>query len=199
MNKEYALELPQILELLLHTHAISDSALSKKAGVPQPTIHRLRSGMSPDPRVSTLIPLANYFNITVGQLIGTETLPNDLNQPHNNSTGVTPFIPTLSWQDVSRTKQQTLYALKIEQNFKKNSALNFGTIITVDPHKAPQDRDFVIVKKQGQQSASVMIWIEQGGACYLAPLHDELPTTLFDATDTLCGVIIEIRNFNPKA
>lgn len=47
---------------------ISPYALAAATGVPQPTIFRILTGESDDPRTKTLQPLAAYFGLTVADL-----------------------------------------------------------------------------------------------------------------------------------
>lgn len=50
---------------------VSQYALAKKTGVPQPTINRILKGGSADPRSETVRPLADFFNISPEELRGT--------------------------------------------------------------------------------------------------------------------------------
>lgn len=54
---------------------MSESALAKAVSLPKATINRVLSGKTPDPRAGTLVPIAQYFNITVDQLLGIAPLP----------------------------------------------------------------------------------------------------------------------------
>lgn len=65
----------EILTLLAKRESLSDNDLADKTGIPQPTISRIKSGESQDPRDRTLRPLAEYFGITVSQLRGDVPLP----------------------------------------------------------------------------------------------------------------------------
>lgn len=56
------------LEWLITNKGISPYELQRHVGVPQPTIHRILTGESTDPRTSTLQPLATYFGVTVADL-----------------------------------------------------------------------------------------------------------------------------------
>lgn len=49
---------------------ITENELARQTGVPQPTINRILSGESRDPRTGTLEKLAEFFNVTVTQLRG---------------------------------------------------------------------------------------------------------------------------------
>lgn len=56
---------------------MSESALARAVNLPKATIHRVLSGSTPDPRAGTLLPIAQYFNITIEQLMGISQLPSD--------------------------------------------------------------------------------------------------------------------------
>lgn len=47
----------------------NENALARLTGVSQPTIHRILSGESSEPRRSTLAPLAAYFGVAVEYLL----------------------------------------------------------------------------------------------------------------------------------
>jgi len=49
---------------------ISQSALSRATGVPQPTINRILSQVTQDPRRDSMISIANYFGVAVESLYG---------------------------------------------------------------------------------------------------------------------------------
>ncbi|MDG4550759.1 MAG: helix-turn-helix transcriptional regulator [Candidatus Contendobacter sp.] len=67
----------EILNSLMVRERLTDNELAARTGVPQPTISRIRSGESRDPRDSTLRQLADYFRLTVSQLRGDVPLPVD--------------------------------------------------------------------------------------------------------------------------
>lgn len=54
-----------LLQKLMDEHDISENALARATGVPQPTIHRILNKDSREPRRETLRPLARYFRIDV--------------------------------------------------------------------------------------------------------------------------------------
>lgn len=56
------------LEWLIERAGTNPHVLKEKTGVPQPTIHRILTGESTDPRTSTLQPIADYFGVTVADL-----------------------------------------------------------------------------------------------------------------------------------
>lgn len=64
----------EILSRLMQQHEVSENALARATGVHQPTIHRILTGESSDPKTGSLRPLADYFGISVAQLRGDEPL-----------------------------------------------------------------------------------------------------------------------------
>jgi SOS-response transcriptional repressor LexA len=60
------------LEWLIKQHNTNAHELQRATGVPQPTIHRILTGESADPRTSTLERLANHFGVSVAHLRGVD-------------------------------------------------------------------------------------------------------------------------------
>jgi phage repressor protein C with HTH and peptisase S24 domain len=56
------------LEWLIGQGKTNPYELQRATGVPQPTIHRILTGESTDPRTKTLQPLADYFRVSVADL-----------------------------------------------------------------------------------------------------------------------------------
>jgi phage repressor protein C with HTH and peptisase S24 domain len=56
------------LEWLIARRKTTPYELQRETGVPQPTIHRIITGESNDPRTKTLQPLADYFGVSVADL-----------------------------------------------------------------------------------------------------------------------------------
>lgn len=55
----------ELLRQLMTENAISENELARRTGLKQPTIHRILSGETRDPRRRTLQPLADFFGIDV--------------------------------------------------------------------------------------------------------------------------------------
>lgn len=56
------------LEWLIGQRKTNPYELQRATGVPQPTIHRILTGESSDPRTKTLQPLADYFGVALADL-----------------------------------------------------------------------------------------------------------------------------------
>ena len=76
-----------ILGRLMQKYEIGENALARATGVTQPTIHRILTGESSDPKTGSLRPIAEHFGITVAQLRGDEPLQGGLPVPGQSCSG----------------------------------------------------------------------------------------------------------------
>lgn len=63
-------QLSSTLKQLMAEKGIKSAELARKIGIGQPVIHRLMSGVTDNPQVHTLQPIAQYFGVTIDQLLG---------------------------------------------------------------------------------------------------------------------------------
>lgn len=56
------------LRSLIDSQGISENELAERTGVPQPTINRILRGESRDPRDKTVLPLADYFGVSLEEM-----------------------------------------------------------------------------------------------------------------------------------
>lgn len=61
------------LARLMKQEGISQSGLSRATGVPQPTINRILSQVTQDPRRASMISIANYFGVPLESLYGSSS------------------------------------------------------------------------------------------------------------------------------
>jgi transcriptional regulator with XRE-family HTH domain len=59
-----------VLSFLMSSVGIKSAELARKTGVAQPVISRLMTGVTNNPQVLTIKPLADFFNISLEQLLG---------------------------------------------------------------------------------------------------------------------------------
>ena len=67
----------EILSHLMQAQKLSSSELARRTGVAQPIIYRLMNGNTCNPQILTVKPIADYFAISIDQLLGFSPL--DLN------------------------------------------------------------------------------------------------------------------------
>lgn len=73
------------LRQLMEHHGLVEAELSRRSGLPMITISRLKTGHTDDPRLSTLQKLANFFCVSLSQLVGDEPLILDIRQEARQS------------------------------------------------------------------------------------------------------------------
>src|SRR5580704_17643388 len=87
------------LSHLMSEKGIKSAELARKTGIGQPVIYRIMTGTTDNPQVLTLKPIADYFGVSLEQLLSLTALNNqnsfDKATLHNISTKLT-TIKTIS-------------------------------------------------------------------------------------------------------
>jgi SOS-response transcriptional repressor LexA len=194
--------------------------LARELDLPQPTIHRLVTGKSTRPYKSSLEPIADYFNISVDQLVGEEPLladwqPESVNPTQALQAIVIKTVPLLPWStinDLATARQHAKKQLAITGNISDECfallmndhamepLFSKGTILIFDPHKKPVDRSYVLVKLGSKDQfifRQLLIDVDQQ---YLKPLNPDTAIykmRLLNADDTVIATLFESRtNFD---
>lgn len=154
-------KLADSLKLLLDQHKMSPSQLSVGSGIDKPRISRMLSGKTVNPQIDSIRPIAEFFGITIDQLVGSSPLPTE------NSYGIVVpidrlLIPVIEWKNAPywlEIKDQFLpkktidaksnisrdsFALSIE-NDQYEPKFSKGTILIVDPSQEPKNRNYVLI------------------------------------------------------
>ncbi len=206
--------LKEILRKLMSEVNINEAELARKTNIPQPTLHRILSGSTRSPRGNSLSPLANFFSVTISQLIGDDPLSLErIPGTYNPSISGWTSIPLISWEDAldwpnihanlrsdgwnawsstDATVSPMAFALRVKG---EAMAPRFpeGTLLIVDPEYKPQDKDFVVVKVANQSQATFKQLLFDGDDAYLKPLNPEFNTARMDKRQTILGVMIQAR------
>lgn len=217
MNK-----LQQIIDFLIQTEKISVNELAKETGVPQPVIHRIIKGKTLNPSISTLIPIAKFFNLSMSQLIGESPLPKIFNKHLAPSEDISfaneaHNVPIIHWNqilewcdnalDVSaeeyisieKQTSQKVFALRINELDVNiiNPRFHQDSIIIIEPEITILNYDYVIVcnvKKDLTSKCSINQLLLDNGEKILQSLTSNDDTHAMKATEKIIGVIIEARH-----
>ncbi|AMQ26658.1 TPA: helix-turn-helix domain-containing protein [Legionella pneumophila] len=206
LNETSQLQLAKTLnELLGRDEKLTPAALARKLGIPTNKITRILNGDVTDPKASTLVQIANYFDITIEQLLGLEpiTRQGEVHQAESTSRPLPVFefsqgVESKSPQEWYRWAENNVdgeySALVIdtdlyEPTFPQNSLLIINQDIT------PDDRSYVIVKKKGDSTHySIKKFVVEGNEQYLYPINPKLPVEIYDDNlHTVVGVILEVH------
>ncbi len=208
---ESLLEISNILNYLLKSMRLSEAELARNVNIPRATINRLVSGKTPDPRASTLNAIAEYFNISVDQLLGKK--PIFLAQIESNITPKQESIPVLNiedcrdwdeiihqltndshfdWVSIDPTIEKGKFAVRV-QGESMWPQFDKDTILIISPESEPKNRDFVIayIKKSGDILFRQLI-IENRYK-FLRAINTMFPAISLEPQDVIIGVVIQIR------
>jgi predicted transcriptional regulator len=201
----------RLKELLSHFN-INTNALSKSCGIPQATLARLCSGHVTDPRVSTIKPIADYFNITFGQLLGEEPLPSDLTDKNALEKRQYKKLPLIRWQQSKdyknvvpnlnssncsdwvysdeKIESKFVFALEILHHgldpiFLKNSK------IIIEPAASPIIGDYILFYETDIEKVQIGQLLANGEAVFIDQLIKNLKSINRDNV-TIIGVILGV-------
>ncbi len=199
------------LRALIIKNEISEFELARRIGVAQPIINRLVKAQTASPKVETLIKIANYFAITVGELIGQfpldETMVNESSLLHRGWSK----IKLLEWDEIidyqnhkamaSKERyvltdiepDESLYALILhgsvmEPKFPKGSVLICSTMYSFS------DGDSIIVHFHNQDVPVVRLVIVDNNKTYLSTINTKIQdVTELSSNDKVLGVVVQVR------
>lgn len=191
-----------LAKIMMDSH-IDSTELSKHTGIPIPTINRLKSEKYSNPTISTLIPIAHYFGITLNQLIGKEELTNNAKgkfNPEARKTTLIPIIPIeLAGESLEKNTYSTIatsaninsqgFAIKVKDTISPQFPEN--AILVFDPQLKPNNRDYVIVRFEGHQKPALRQLLIDGDDSYFKPLSPDLGEIILSKQHTIIAVMIQ--------
>lgn len=202
--------LSDILSRLMFERKIKTAELARQVGIPQPTLHRMVTGVSPNPHKSSLEPLAEFFNITPDQLKGKEPITY-LEQDVQLPAGYT-RVPIVAWEQVREYLAGD--EVEIAENVLCDAPLNGqgfalnmhdssmdpmfpkDTTLIFDSARTFEDRNFVLVYLAKEKQLVFRQLLVDGGYFYLKPLNPDLtqfPMKLLDEDDQKLGVLVQAK------
>lgn len=203
--------LSKILKGLMTEIGLNESGLARRTGIGQPVVHRICSGETDNPKVETLRPIANFFAISISQLIGDKPLPADrIPGTFNPDAQGWRQIPLLNWDQILYWPNlnqkivplptistdielgQHAYAVAVRDTTME-PRFPEGTILLIDPNLKPNNLDFAIVHITGQDLPNFKQILIDGGHTILKPLNTDFKTLLLDKPHKFYGVMVQCR------
>ncbi|MCW8451907.1 S24 family peptidase [Legionella quinlivanii] len=191
----------KIIDGLMHTYNINALELERLTGIPSSTIYRLLKGKNINPTIEILKKLANFFHITVSQLIGEESL-NETQIPILSSLDIEAFIinnyssnENHKFVSVDFPVSPICFATVAEDNMMEPFIMA-GSLIIVDPAKHITAKDFIVILKKDQGKPKIRQAIVDGDEIYLKTINPDFSKELelFDKTNYMfCGCVIHYR------
>jgi len=117
-----------IRQLMSYSH-MTEADLCRGVNLPQTTINRLLSGQTNDPRISTLLVVAQFFDISIEQLLGKDLII--LDSVWKQTKGLT--LPVLPWECLSDWFSEAKDKCKINRWIKTEKSLNKNSFAVSSP------------------------------------------------------------------
>ncbi len=215
MTAKHYLKLGQNLRRLLFERNMKPIDLAREVKLPQPTIHRLVTGKSTRPYKSSLEPIADFFSVTIDDLLGE---PNAINSIWEGDTKknkntipskLIKHIPIIHWDNITKTQKSNSGYIITAGNLSNDSFavtmpdssmepfFMIGTLLIFDPNQNPKDRSYVLVNSLENNLYVFRQLLIDGNDKYLKPLNPDLNTFKIKALnkkDKILATLVESRN-----
>ncbi len=196
-------KIAQILNRLMLDKKIRVAELARRINLPQPTLHRIATGICEHPHLSSLAPIAQFFSINIDQLKGHEPIP-WLDRAAR--------VPLLTWDDVLHWPDKkntphnefvltdavigkTGFALKVK-DASMDPVFPKNTVLIADLEKEAKDRSYVIAKLANHSEAIFRQLLMDAGDRYLKPLSpdfEQYKMTRLNSKDKILSVVIQAK------
>ncbi len=205
-----------ILQALMFKRGLKTAQLARAINMPQQTLQRIVTGVSPKPHQSSFDKLAAYFQVSTEQLKGLSPIPEltDIIEKFSPYSGIKK-VALLRWSDlinpahVSTLVSQPQDSLTFTDAAVGSAAFALrmndasmepmypeGTLLVVDPEQPAKDRRFVIATLAKQSSAMLRMLVIDGNNRYLKALSPDMSDfqmTKMGANDAILGVLVQAK------
>lgn len=185
---------------------ITEAELARKTGIPQPTLHKILSGKTGDPRASTLKSLADFFGVTIDAL-----LTGGLASPTHNSSNdkLTQSIAIISWSDCLHanallthvnsmnweswitTEYSSANAFALSSKPSMEPRFPKGSTLIIDPDARPEDGDLIVVHFPDTNEATLRELSIDGPVKLLIPIGKNSPPEMWNSNIEVLGVLVK--------
>lgn len=188
------------LNHLMAEAQINSSELARKTGIPASTIKKIRKHNNANPTLTTLLPIAQNFAISVSQLIGDAIHPiTTASAPANN-------LPLLNWEQAANWPLNSNEMMNFTPIHNHEGSERFAltipdehwegflpqAIIIIDTKAMPLHRDFVLVSHE-QHTPALRQYLIDDGMVYLRPVVQGYQMSLLTEKHRVIGTVIEQR------
>jgi len=192
------------IQLLMGKKSITAAELSRQINVPRPTINKILYGKTEDPRASTLRAIADYFNLTIDELLSTTLTI------HNEKTKIaSQAVPIISWEDCVEHAEKVgnitsnnwhdwiacdeitagAYALKSRPSMEEQ--LPKGTVLIIDPSLTARDGDYIVIHYPDTKEATLRQLSIDGTQTLLLPISQNGKIEQFTKKIKILGVLVK--------
>ena len=197
-------------ELMTQRKIHSGTAFAKILNIPGPTINRILSGQVTDPRASTLSLLADYFSVSIDQLLGKvplNTTETDDEPTQSLAFLSIPIVTSLNCHDFQQTMQKPrqwyrwtthtpskhpkVFALHINTHILEPT-FQAGTLLVINPSLQAKPFNYVALRFEQDPCISIRKIMTDGRCNYFHPLQPGHKIfSVDDMAHHIMGVVIE--------
>ena len=193
--------LAESLTYLMHQHGIHELKLSKLTKIPQPTLHKILTCKTQDPRISTIQTLASYFNLTVDDLLSGNKIHNDY-----NSQITMHKVPVLSWNNCYHPHTTSpnhdnfccvdcsgKHCFALMSKPSMSPLFPAQTFLIIDPDIEPIDGDTILVLYPNTDECTLRELSIDGPTRLIHPILQGTNTHELDETMRIVGVLVQSK------
>ncbi len=193
-----------VIELLINNSGLSECELSRRINITVATLNKIKTGLISNPTAKTLERIAQYFGITIDQLMGLSPLETYFS---NNLCSV-PFIeinylPDLINSSLNFTNHKEWKRIEVNDNIKNHNLfattslgdamyplLDSQTIVIIDKDYEIKNKAFVLVHLYDSNEFIIRRLLIDGSFRILKPLNNSFPTITLTNEDEIIGSIV---------
>lgn len=152
------------LQKLLEKEDISENEFSKRIGISQQSINKIITGQSLNPRLSTLVTIADYFKIPLQQMISNHIIQDRIQIPAIHTVSV-PFVDfdDLNMSGLETAIMNSKKYINVELSSKDNCfatsmydesmepKFSIGSVLVFNKDKKLNHGDFCLLKGEDEQ------------------------------------------------
>lgn len=202
-------QIGQLLTTVLHDKKWSEGELSRRSGVPQPTVHRILKGDSDNPRIDNVTKLAKALGLDGARLLAGK-LALDVDENVVSGPAMLGRVPRLSWVQAGALSEAIdLFEPGFAEEWldcpfphsKKAFCLEVrgtsmspdyrpGELIVVEPMLEALHDDDVVCRTPDGQATFKRLQITEDGTFLLA-LNPDFPNRIITVPEgtEICGVV----------
>ena len=187
-------------KLISSKGGLTPSSLAKQLGIPTNKITRIINGDVTDPKASTLLQIASFFDIGIEQLLGikpieisntTEDVKHSILLPVYHIENGSPSSDWYRW--AYDEKKESAVAIKVDTDLYE-PIIPLDSTLIVDRDEEVLHRSYIIIKEPSNNRFIVRRIIFDGNSKYIHPINTGFNIEQYDNIQhEIFGVILEVH------
>ena len=196
-----------ILDLLITNSGLSGSEIARKINVSYTTLNSIQNGKTTNPTIENATKIADFFGISVDQLIGKAPMNNffeknlaciPLVNLHEINIDATETLTTdnySSWQRIEvndELKEHNLFAIKVSGD-AMSPMFDEKTIAIIDKNLEIKNKSIVLAYLTCENDYVIRKLSIDGIHRILKPINNDFPIIHLKGEDKILGVVVSAR------